>query len=179
MRVAAGEGASDPQACRCSSTIYLQRCIMGFLFSLSSPRREFYKNIFAAVKGTSSVSECPFVWCRTEESCSLPIPSRNGNKTLPPHPSPGAPAALLPPVLGGRGQTDGPTAGCQLETGRLWSQGSKSASKEGSVPELRASSMRLRAVQGRSRGAGGLAPLPSPCLPTRDPCLWSGVAGSW
>lgn len=63
----------------------LQRYMMGFLFSLSFPTspllHEFYKSISTAVKGTSSVSECPFVWCSMEESRSLPSPSRNGQET--------------------------------------------------------------------------------------------------
>lgn len=113
---------------------------MGFLFSLSS--HEFYKNIFAAVKGTSSVSERPFVWCSTEESRSLPVPSRNGNKMLLPHSSPGAPAAVLLRVLGGRGQTDGPTAGCQLETGAVNLQAWRDPFLSCEPP------MRRRAVQG-------------------------------
>lgn len=82
---------------------------MGFLFPPQPPAlfffspHEFHKNIFTAVKGTSSASECPFVLRSSEESCSPAVPSRKGNKTFSLHPAGGGGAAgtVLGPMAGG------------------------------------------------------------------------------
>lgn len=91
---------------------------------------EFYKNIFAAIQGTSSDSECPFSWCSTDEPQSFLIPSRNGNRTLLTHPSP------LGCCLFWRDEVKlmGPW---QLPAGNwvVTESGSEFAGVEGSVPE--------------------------------------------
>lgn len=118
----------------------------------SLPPNYFDKNAFAALKGTSWVSECAFVWCSTEQSRSLPIPCRTGNKTLPPRRCGGS-------SRGGMRSNPQPHGSCQLETGCLWSRGSKSAA-------WRDLSLRcqppVQLCRG-DRGTGGPVPHPALC----------------
>lgn len=107
--VPAGQEASDLQAVTAQVEVVCKGGGWGFcslpnppLFFFFSPH-EFHKNIFTAVKGTSSASECPFVLRSSEESRSPAVPSRKGNKTFSPRPAGGGGAlgAVLGPAAGG------------------------------------------------------------------------------
>jgi len=157
----------------------------GVLPSLGSGKRP----AAARVRGVCAEPACELAapcagrrwwpWCLGSERAGhkrWTLRCEGSGKTLPPHPSPGAPAVGLPPAPGGRGQTGGPAAGCRPGAGRLWSWGRGSAGGEGPVAELRASRA-TAGCAGLEQGTGGLVPPPSPRRPTGDPCLWSGVAG--